>query len=61
MGSDTGTCFDDGMNIWAKGGDESEDGFGIVLDCLIDEDIFLVVDDADLNDFLVVVNSDENW
>jgi hypothetical protein len=58
---DTGAGFDGGGHIRAEGSDDSKDGFGIVGDGLIGENLSLRVHDADLDRVGVVVNTDENW
>jgi hypothetical protein len=57
----TGTGFDGNGNVVAEWGDDTKDGFGIVTDRLISEDFSMLVHDAHLDDFLMVVDPDKNW
>jgi len=57
----SGAGFDGGGDVVAEGGDDAEDGFGIVRNGLIGKDFALLVHDADLDGLGVVVNADEKW
>ena len=53
-----GAGFDGGVDVVAEGSDEAKDGFGIIGNGLIDENLPLWIHDADLNGGGVVVNTD---
>ena len=61
QGSGTGTGFDGNVDVGVEGCDNLKDGFGIVCNSLIGENLALLVQDADWEDVLVVVNTDINW
>ena len=58
---DSGGGFDGDMDIGTKGSDDPMNGVGIVCDGDIRKGLSLLVHDADLDGFLVVVKTDKNW
>jgi hypothetical protein len=49
------------MDLGTKRSNNPKDGFGIVLDGLIEQNVSLLIHNVHLYDFLMVVKSDKNW
>jgi len=58
---DSGGGFDGDVDIGTKRSNDPMDGIGIILDGDIRKGLSLLVHDADLDGFLVVVKTDKNW